>query len=149
MQLTNDADARLAAIVASSEDAIISKTLQGIITTWNAAAERMFGYTAEEAVGRHITLLIPLERHAEEDYVIGQVKAGVGIRHYETVRCRKDGSPIQVSLSVSPIRGADGEVIGASKIARDITHAKRVEREALQLAAIVVVVRRRDSSART
>jgi PAS domain S-box-containing protein len=137
VQLTNDADARLAAIVASSEDAIISKTLQGIITTWNAAAERMFGYTAEEAVGRHITLLIPLERHAEEDYVIGQVKAGVGIHHYETVRCRKDGSRIQVSLSVSPIRGADGEVVGASKIARDITHAKQVEREAFQLAAIV------------
>jgi PAS domain S-box-containing protein len=137
VQLTNDADARLAAIVASSEDAIISKTLQGIITTWNAAAERMFGYTAEEAVGRHITLLIPLERHAEEDYVIGQVKAGVGIRHYETVRRRKDGSHIQVSLSVSPIRGADGDIIGASKIARDMTHAKPVEREALQLAAIV------------
>ena len=137
MQQSNDSDARLAAIVASSEDAIISKTLGGIIMTWNAAAERMFGYTAEEAVGRHISLLIPSERHAEEDYVISQVKAGLGLHHYETIRCRKDGTRIQVSLSVSPIRNAAGEIVGASKIARDITQAKRLEREALQLAAIV------------
>jgi PAS domain S-box-containing protein len=137
VQQSNDSDARLAAIVASSEDAIISKTLGGIIMTWNAAAERMFGYTAEEAVGRHITLLIPSERHAEEDYVISQVKAGLGLHHYETIRCRKDGTRIQVSLSVSPIRNAAGEIVGASKIARDITQAKRLEREALQLAAIV------------
>jgi len=133
----NDSDARLAAIIASSEDAIISKTLAGIITSWNAAAERMFGYTADEAVGRHITLLIPSERHSEEDYVIDQVKAGVGIRHYETVRRHKDGSLLHVSLSVSPIRAADGTIVGASKIARDITHSKRIEREAMHLAAIV------------
>jgi PAS domain S-box-containing protein len=137
VQQATDSDARLAAIVASSEDAIISKTLDGTIKTWNAAAERMFGYTAEEAVGRHITLLIPLERHAEEDYVISQVKAGVGLHHYETVRRRKDGTRILVSLSVSPIRNADGEIVGASKIARDITDTKRIEREVLQLAAIV------------
>ena len=137
MQPAYDSDARLAAIVASSEDAIISKTLDGTIRTWNAAAERMFGYTADEAIGRHITLLIPPERHHEEDYVIAQVKAGVGVRHYETVRCRKDGSRIQVSLSVSPVRSPDGTIVGASKIARDITNAKRIEREALQLAAIV------------
>ena len=134
---TSDSDARLAAIVASSEDAIISKTLAGVITTWNAAAERMFGYTPEEAIGRHITMLIPPERLPEEDYVIAQVKAGVGIHHYETVRCRKDGTRIQVSLSVSPLRNAHGDIVGASKIARDITHARRIEREALQLAAIV------------
>jgi PAS domain S-box-containing protein len=132
-----DSDARLAAIVASSEDAIISKGLDGIIRTWNAAAERMFGYTSEEVVGRHITILIPPERHSEEDYVLGQVRAGVGIRHYETIRRRKDGSPIHVSLSVSPIRADDGSIIGASKIARDITHSKQLEREALRLAAIV------------
>src|SRR5918993_1840497 len=132
-----DSDARLAAIVASSEDAIISKTLGGVIMTWNAAAERMFGYTPDEAIGRHITMLIPPERLSEEDYVIAQVKAGVGVHHYETVRCRKDGSRIEVSLSVSPLRNADGEIVGASKIARDITHTKRIEREALQLAAIV------------
>jgi PAS domain S-box-containing protein len=137
VQPPHDSDARLAAIVASSEDAIISKTLGGVITTWNAGAERMFGYTPDEAIGRHITMLMPPERLSEEDYVIAQVKAGVGIRHYETVRCRKDGSRIQVSLSVSPIRNADGEIVGASKIARDVTHAKRIEREALQLAAIV------------
>ena len=137
MLSTSDSDARLAAIVASSEDAIISKTLAGVITTWNAAAERMFGYTPDEAIGRHITMLIPPERLSEEDYVIAQVKAGVGIRHYETVRRRKDGSRIEVSLSVSPLRNADGEIVGASKIARDITQTRRIERQALQLAAIV------------
>jgi PAS domain S-box-containing protein len=137
VQSPNDSDARLAAIVASSEDAIISKTLGGVITTWNTAAERMFGYTPDEAIGRHITMLIPHERLSEEDYVIAQVKAGVGIHHYETVRCRKDGSRLQVSLSVSPLRNADGEIVGASKIARDVTQTRRIEREALQLAAIV------------
>ena len=96
--------ARLAAIVASSEDAIISKDLNGYITSWNAAAERMFGYTAAEIVGRHITTIIPLERHAEEDYVINEIARAGAVDHFETVRCRKDGSLIDVSLTVSPIR---------------------------------------------
>src|SRR5215204_3114485 len=132
-----DSSARLAAIVASSEDAIISKDLNGYITTWNGAAERMFGYTAAEAVGQHITLLIPVDRRAEEDDVVSQISAGLGIDHYETVRQRKDGTPIDVSLGVSPIRNSHGEVIGASKIIRDITRNKQLEREAQRLAAIV------------
>ena len=132
-----DPSARLAAIIASSDDAIISKDLNGVITSWNVAAVRMFGYTPDEAVGKHITLIIPDERRAEEDYVIGQVRAGLGIDHYETVRRRKDGSMLEVSLTVSPIRNVNGDVIGASKIARDISTSKRLQREAMRLAAIV------------
>jgi PAS domain S-box-containing protein len=132
-----DPSARLAAIVASSDDAIIGKDLNGYITSWNAAAERMFGYTAEEAVGQHITLIIPKDRHAEEDYVLGQIRAGLGLDHYETLRCRKDGTQFPVSLSVSPIRDADGAIVGASKIARDISLSQRLQREAFRLAAIV------------
>jgi PAS domain S-box-containing protein len=132
-----DPSARLAAIVASSEDAIIGKDLNGVITSWNAAAERMFGYTAGEAIGQPITLIIPKERRSEEDYVIGQVRAGNSLDHYETMRCRKDGSLIPVSLSVSPIRDSAGTIVGASKIARDITTSQRLQREALRLAAIV------------
>ena len=132
-----DSSARLAAIVASSEDAIISKDLNGFITTWNAAAERMFGYSAQEAVGQHMTLLIPVDRRSEENYVLGQVRAGLGIDHYETVRQRKDGSTLQVSISVSPIRNGAGAIVGASKIIRDITRSKQLEREAMRLAAIV------------
>jgi PAS domain S-box-containing protein len=130
-------EARLAAIVASSDDAIVSKDLTGIITTWNAAAERMFGYTAEEAVGKSITMIIPTERLSEEEFVLSRIRSGRPIEHFETVRRRKDGTFIDVSISVSPIRGADGTVIGASKIARDVTHARRMEREAFRLAAIV------------
>jgi PAS domain S-box-containing protein len=129
--------ARLAAIVASSEDAIISKDLNGVITSWNDAAERMFGYTADEAVGHHIRLIIPADRRSEEDYVIGQVRAGNKLDHYQTIRCRKDGTPVQVSLSVSPIRDASGTVVGASKIVRDITTSQQLQHEALRLAAIV------------
>ena len=132
-----DPSARLAAIVASSDDAIISKDLDGYITSWNGAAERMFGYTAAEAIGEHISLIIPKERQAEQKYVIDRIRAGQSIDHYETVRARKDGSPVQVSLSVSPIRDAGGAVVGASKIARDITVSQRLTREALRLAAIV------------
>lgn len=130
-------DARLAAIVASSDDAIISKDLTGIVTSWNAAAERMFGYTATEAVGRSITLIIPEERLGEEDFVLSRVRAGLGIEHFETVRRRKDGTLIDVSITVSPIRAADGTIIGVSKSARDISALKRMEREAFRLAAIV------------
>ena len=120
----------LAAIVASADDAIVSKDLQGIVTSWNPAAERMFGFTADEVVGRSITIIIPEELLPEEKYVLARVRQGLGVDHYETIRRRKDGSRIDVSLTVSPIRLTDGTIIGASKIARDITEQKRLQRAA-------------------
>jgi PAS domain S-box-containing protein len=116
-----EAQLRLAAIVASSDDAIISKTLGGIITSWNASAERTFGYTAEEALGRPITILIPPDRQDEESQIIESLRRGESVHHFETVRLRKDGREIHVSLAISPIKDTDGQIIGASKIARDIT----------------------------
>src|SRR5919198_66431 len=130
-----EARSRLAAIVASSDDAIVSKSLDGIIRTWNRGAERMFGYTAKEAVGRHITLIIPEERRAEEDMVLGKVRRGETVDHFETVRRAKDGRLIDISLTVSPIRDARGQVIGASKIARDISERKRMDAELEMLVA--------------
>ena len=121
---------RLAAIVDSSEDAIVSKDLNGVVQTWNGAAERMFGYTESEIVGRPISLIIPRERLSEEDEVLARVRSGRSIDHFETVRQRKDGSLVEISLTVSPIKDADGTVIGASKIARDITLQRRILREA-------------------
>ncbi len=115
------------ALVESSADAIISKNLDGIIQSWNKAAERIFGYTAEEATGRHISLLIPEDRLEEEPGIIARIRKGERIEHYETVRRRKDGSLIDISLTVSPVKNSDGHVIGASKIARDITEKKRAE----------------------
>src|ERR1051325_6549174 len=125
----NEANQLLAAIVESSDDAIISKSLQGIIQTWNAAAERLFGYTAEEAVGQHISLVIPPERLAEEDDIIASLKAGKRIDHFETERVHKDGRRIIVSLTISPIKDEDGKVVGASKIVRDVTERRRAESE--------------------
>ena len=125
----------LASIVESSDDAIISKSLDGIIQSWNAAAERLFGYTSDEAVGRHISLIIPPDRIAEEDHIIATLKAGSPIDHFETERVRKDGQQVLVSLTVSPIRDDDGRVIGASKIARDISDRKLVEDNLRRLAA--------------
>jgi PAS domain S-box-containing protein len=125
--------ARLAAIVDSSDDAIVSKTLDGVITTWNRASERMFGYTAAEAVGRHITLIIPPERHAEEGDVLARIRRGEMVDHFETVRQTKDGRRLVISLTVSPIRDASGVIVGASKIARDITELKRAESERVLL----------------
>lgn len=119
--------ARMAAIVSSSDDAIISKTLQGFITSWNFGAERTFGYTAEEMLGRHITTIIPPELHEEEERIIGQLAKGERIEHYETVRLAKDGRRLDISLTVSPIRDSAGRVIGASKVARDVTERKRAE----------------------
>jgi PAS domain S-box-containing protein len=119
---------RLAAIVSSSDDAIVSKTLDGVITSWNAAAERIFGFTASEAVGRHITLIIPKDRHAEEEQVLARLRRGERIEHFETVRVRKDGTAIDVSLTVSPVLNASGGVVGASKIARDISEKKGIDR---------------------
>jgi PAS domain S-box-containing protein len=130
-----EADARLAAIVASSDDAIVAKTLEGIITSWNPAAERMFGFTAAEAVGRAITIIIPPERFPEEADVLARVRRGERVEHFETVRRTKAGRAIDISLSVSPIRNAAGEIVGASKIARDISDRKRAEAEREMLLA--------------
>jgi len=122
------ADARLAAIVDSSYDAIVGKDLNSIITNWNQAAERMFGYTAEEAVGQSILMLIPEHLQSEETDIIARIRKGERIGSVETIRKRKDGSLIAVSLTISPIRTPEGEIVGASKIARDITAAKESER---------------------
>ena len=119
---------RLAAIVESSDDAIVGKTLDGIITSWNAAAERLFGYSSEEAIGKHITLIIPAELLWEEDEIIGKLRQGLRIHHFETVRVRKDGTRIEVSLSISPIKNSTGTIIGAAKIARDISERRELER---------------------
>jgi PAS domain S-box-containing protein len=117
---------RLAALVESSDDAIVTKNLNSVITSWNRAAEVMFGYTAEEAIGQSIRMLIPQELEDEEDIVIAKIRAGERIDHYETVRQRKDGSRLTISLTVSPIRNEQGEIVGASKIARDITERSRL-----------------------
>src|SRR5688572_12533466 len=117
---------RLAAIVESSDDAIITKDLKSVITSWNRAAQEMFGYTADEAIGRSIRMLIPEELQDEEDVVIAKIRAGEKIDHYETVRRRKDGSRLTISLTVSPLRDATGEIVGASKIARDISERSRL-----------------------
>jgi PAS domain S-box-containing protein len=117
----------LAAMVESSDDAIISKDLSGIITSWNRAAERIFGYTAEEIVGLSVTILIPQDRQNEEPRILARLRKGERIDHYETIRRRKDGTDLNVSLTVSPIKDETGRIIGASKIARDITERKRAE----------------------
>ncbi|MBO0751739.1 MAG: PAS domain S-box protein, partial [Bradyrhizobiaceae bacterium] len=118
----------LASIVDSSDDAIISKNLDGIITSWNRSAERLFGYRAEEAIGKSITIIIPQERIREEDMILEHIRRGERVEHFETARRRKDGSIIDISLTVSPIVGTEGTV-GASKIARDITGRKRAEED--------------------
>ncbi|HEX4085502.1 MAG TPA: PAS domain S-box protein [Chthoniobacteraceae bacterium] len=128
-----EAQAHLAAIVTSSDDAIISKTLQGIVTSWNCGAERIFGYTAEEMVGQSILKLIPKEFSDEEDRILSRLKNGQRIDHYETIRVRKDGTRVPVSLTVSPMRDGSGRLLGASKIARDITE-RRLAEENLRLA---------------
>jgi PAS domain S-box-containing protein len=123
------AQAHLAAIVESSDDAIVGKTLDGIIRSWNTGARRIFGYTAEETIGRSVLMLLPLDRHDEETAILARLRAGERVDHYETVRRRKDGSLIDISLTVSPVRDRRGRIIGASKIARDITRQKHAERE--------------------
>ncbi len=119
--------AHLAAVIESSDDAIISKTLEGIICTWNTGAERMFGYSAHEVVGKHITILIPPDRLNEEVDIIARLRRGERIEHFETVRCCKDRTHLDISLSISPIKDANGSIVGAAKIARDITARKRTE----------------------
>jgi PAS domain S-box-containing protein len=122
----------LAAIVDSSDDAIVSKTLQGIITSWNTGAERLFGYTAAEAVGRSVTMLIPPDRIQEEREILSRLQNGERIEHFETVRVNRDGTTLDVSLTISPVKDSSGRIIGASKIVRDISARKRVE-EALRI----------------
>jgi PAS domain S-box-containing protein len=123
-----EATGHLAAIVASSDDAIVSKNLDGVIQSWNQSAERMFGYTAEEAIGQHITLIIPKDRWDEEADIIARLRRGEKVDHFQTVRRRKDGTTLDLSLTISPVKDSGGRVIGASKVARDITHQIAAER---------------------
>lgn len=124
---------RLAAIVESSDDAIVSKDLNGMVKTWNNSAERMFGFTAADMIGQSITRIIPPERIHEESGIIERIRKGQRVDHYETIRQRKDGTRINVSLTVSPVKNTAGRVIGASKIARDITEKKESEERILML----------------
>lgn len=124
----------LASIVHSSDDIIISKNLDGIISSWNSGAERVFGYTAADAVGQPITIIIPEDRHAEEREILSKIRRGERIDHFETIRKRKDGTQIVVSLTVSPVRNSDGVIVGASKIARDITEQKQSQERIAMLA---------------
>jgi PAS domain S-box-containing protein len=122
----------LAAIVESSDDAIISKNLQGIVTSWDEAAHRMFGYTAEEMIGQSILRLIPEELRHEEDMILTKLKSGERIDHYETIRIRKSGERFEISVTISPIRDSKGHIIGASKTARDISERKKIEQVLIQ-----------------
>jgi PAS domain S-box-containing protein len=126
-ELAKEADRLLAAIVESSDDAIVSKDLNGVVTSWNKGAERIFGYTQEEIVGKSITLIIPPELLEDEPRILARIQAGQRIEHFQTVRVRKDGRRIDVSLTVSPVKNDRGIVTGAAKIARDITEHKKLE----------------------
>lgn len=131
-QLENK-QALLNAIVMSSTDAIISKSLDGIITSWNPAAERMFGYSQKEAVGKHISLIIPEDRLSEENFIIGQIRSGKKVNHFETIRKTKNGRLFPISVTVSPVTDKNGRIIGASKIARDISERETVQKEKAEL----------------
>ena len=128
-QQNDAAQAFLAAIVDSSDDAIVSKNLDGIIRTWNASAERIFGYTAEEAIGKPVMILLPEDRKHEETGILARLRVGMRVDHFESVRVTKDGRLLDVSLTISPVRDSSGKIIGASKVARDITRQKQAERE--------------------
>jgi PAS domain S-box-containing protein len=134
MWLSLSATQQIASIVESSGDAIISKDLNGIIKSWNGGAERIFGYSAEEVIGKPITILIPPDRQDEEPTILERIRRGERVEPYETVRQRKDGSKIDISLTVSPMKNAEGKIVGASKIARDITERKRMEAQTVVLA---------------
>jgi len=124
----------LASIVQSSDDAIVSKNLDGIITSWNRGAERIFGYTADEAVGQPITIVIPQDRQDEERQILMRIRRGERIEHFETIRQRKHGSLIWVSLTISPVKNSQGKIVGASKVARDITEQRRIGDQVATLA---------------
>ena len=126
-KLAEEKSAKLAAIVESSQDAIISKSLDGIVRSWNRAAEHLFGYNEQEAVGKHITMLIPADRLQEEELILGKIRRGEKVEHYETIRLHKDGSEIPVSLMISPMRDSKGNITGASKIVRNIRMQKEAE----------------------
>src|SRR4051812_24030659 len=126
--------AHLAAIVESSEDAIVSKTLEGIILSWNTGAERLYGYRSSEAVGQAMTLLLPEGRGSEESEILSRISRGERVEHFETVRRKKTGELIDVSLTISPIRRRDGQIIGASHIARNITERRQLGEESGRLA---------------
>src|SRR5262245_52109864 len=126
---TGAVEGHLAAIVDSADDAIVSKNLEGVILSWNRGAERMFGWTATEAIGRHITLIIPEERRAEEDDILARIRRGESIDHLETIRVTKDGRRLDISVTVSPVKDRSGRIVGASKVARDVTEDRRLEDE--------------------
>jgi PAS domain S-box-containing protein len=140
--LSLNATQRIASIVESSTDAILSKDLNGVITSWNRGAEQIFGYSAEEVIGKPVTILIPPERRDEEPAILERIRHGERVEPYETVRMRKDGGRVDISLTVSPIRNAEGKIVGASKIARDIGDQKRSE------ARIAVLAREAEHRAR-
>src|SRR5215471_18868145 len=121
-----DAVRWLAAIVESSDDAIIGKTLDGIITSWNAGAQRIFGYSADEVVGKPVTILIPPDRSHEEVEILGRLRKGERVHHFETTRIRKDGNKIAISLTISPVPDAAGKITGISKIARDLSERSQL-----------------------
>lgn len=132
-----EAHAYLAAIIDSSDDAIVSKDLNGNITSWNKSAERIFGYRAEEVVGKHISIIIPSDKLHEEDFILGEVRQGRRVDHFETVRRNKSGAPVHISVTVSPIVDKAGKIIGATKVARDITQIRQAERASAYLGAII------------
>jgi PAS domain S-box-containing protein len=132
--LSVNATKRLATIIETSNDAIASKDLNGILNSWNVGAERLFGYTAEEVIGKPVTILIPLDRQDEETGILERIRRGERVDHYDTVRRRKDGSLVDISLTVSPLKDENGNIVGASKIARDITERKRAEERVTLLA---------------
>ncbi|HEX8195390.1 MAG TPA: PAS domain S-box protein [Pyrinomonadaceae bacterium] len=142
LQFDETAPGWLSAIIESAEDAIISKTLEGIITSWNKSAQRIFGYTEEEIVGKSVLTLIPPDMQHEEKIIIGKIKSGERIEHYETVRVTKDGRLIDISLTVSPIKAPDGKIIGASKIVRDISARKQAEAKLKEQSEILATINR-------
>ena len=145
MSKAQEEKALLAAIIAGSDDAIFSKTLDGVITSWNRGAERIYGYTAEEIIGQHLSVLVPSEKHNDLTYIMERIRAGQSVDHYETVRKHKDGALMYVAITVSPIRNRRGEVVGASTIARDIT-SWRLAEEALRASEKLVAMGRMAAS---
>lgn len=140
--------AMMAAIVESSDDAIVSKTLDGVITSWNKGAEKVFGYTPSEAIGQHISLVIPPDRRREEEGILDRVRQGLRVEHFETARVRKDGKIIDISLTVSPVRDATGQVMGASKVAMDITAKKQAQEVLMEREISVRLLRLQDQERR-